>query len=56
MPEILLKNADTVLTMDDDRRELSAVDIRLRDGVIAEIGKDLETSGETSTECNTMQA
>ncbi|MGX1495663.1 cytosine/adenosine deaminase-related metal-dependent hydrolase [Labrenzia sp. MBR-25] len=47
MTELLLKHADTVLTMDDDRRELSAVDIRLRDGVITEIGTDLETSGET---------
>lgn len=47
MPEILIKNADTVLTIDDSRRELSYVDVRIKDGVIAEIGQGLETKGET---------
>ncbi|WP_193140666.1 8-oxoguanine deaminase [Meridianimarinicoccus sp. MJW13] len=47
MTEILLKNADTVLTLDDDRRELSQADLRLRDGVIVEIGSALTTTGET---------
>lgn len=46
MTEILLKNAQTVLTIDDDRRELSNTDIRIVDGVIAEIGTDLQTEGE----------
>lgn len=46
MAEILIRNAKTVLTMDDDRRELSDVDILLRDGVIADIGHALESSGE----------
>ena len=46
MSEILIRNASTVLTMDDSRRELSQVDIRLRDGVIAEIGTDLASNGE----------
>jgi cytosine/adenosine deaminase-related metal-dependent hydrolase len=39
--DFLLKNAQTVLTMDDDRRVLHAVDIRVRAGVIAEIGPTL---------------
>ncbi len=47
MPELLIKNAATVLTMDDDRRELHGTDIRLKDGVIAEFGADLTTTGET---------
>jgi len=47
LPEILLKNADTVLTMDDDRNEFSSVDIRIRDGIIAEIGSDLESNGDS---------
>ncbi|MEV8465639.1 8-oxoguanine deaminase [Fluviibacterium sp. DFM31] len=47
MTEILLKNADTVLTLDDDRRELSRADVRIRDGVIVEIGSALTTTGET---------
>lgn len=46
MSEILIRNASTVLTMDDTRRELSQVDIRLRDGVIAEIGSDLVSDAE----------
>jgi cytosine/adenosine deaminase-related metal-dependent hydrolase len=46
MPEILIKNAHAVITMDDERRELSAADIRIRDGVIVEIGPDLASTGE----------
>jgi cytosine/adenosine deaminase-related metal-dependent hydrolase len=45
MSEILIKNADTLLTMDDGRRELSGVDVRVRDGVIAEIGEKLTSDG-----------
>ncbi|SIS72072.1 Cytosine/adenosine deaminase [Roseivivax lentus] len=45
MAERLLRNADTILTMDDTGTELSGSDIRIRDGVIAEIGPNLETSG-----------
>ncbi len=44
--ETLIANADIVLTMDDERRELTLSDIRLRDGVIAEIGQGLKTTGE----------
>lgn len=46
MRETLIRNADYVVTMDDDRRELAGVDIRLRDGVIVDIAPGLETTGE----------
>ncbi|MFV2051916.1 8-oxoguanine deaminase [Aliiroseovarius sp. YM-037] len=46
MTETLIKNADVVLTMDDKRRELADHDILLKDGVIAEIGTGLSTTGE----------
>ena len=36
--DILIKNAQTVLTMDDSRRELHAVDIHLSMGQIKAIG------------------
>ncbi|MDU9006335.1 8-oxoguanine deaminase [Sedimentitalea todarodis] len=53
MPDILIQNADTVLTMDDARRELPGTDILIRDGVIAEIGQNLRTTGsvQTATGC-----
>ncbi|MCK8464293.1 8-oxoguanine deaminase [Aliiroseovarius sp. S1339] len=44
--EYLISNAKTVLTMDDDSRELSSTDIRITDGVITEIGAGLEQRGE----------
>jgi cytosine/adenosine deaminase-related metal-dependent hydrolase len=37
----IIKNAHTILTMDDTRRELNGHDILLRDGVIAGIGGNL---------------
>ena len=37
MPEVLIRNADVVVTMDDARCELKGADIRLRDGVVAEV-------------------
>lgn len=46
MTEILIKNADAILTMDDARRELHGADIRMKDGVVAEIGQGLTTTGE----------
>ncbi len=46
MTETLIRNADSVLTMDGDRRELTGADILIRDGAIAAIGPDLETTGE----------
>ena len=47
MSEFLIKNAAHVLTMDDTRRELAGCDVRLKDGVIAEIGEGLVSDGET---------
>lgn len=47
MAEILIKNASHVLTMDDARREMAGVDIRIKDGVIAEIGHGLAGGAET---------
>ena len=45
----IIKNAHTILTMDDTRRELNGRDILLRDGVIAEIGENLSIpEGEKS--------
>ncbi len=41
MAEILIRNADHILTMDDSRRELSGADILIRDGVIIDIGQGL---------------
>jgi len=38
---VLLRGADTVLTMDDARRELSGHDILLESGAIAQIGESL---------------
>lgn len=45
MTETLLKSARTALTMDDAGTEFSDVDIRIKDGVIAEIGTGLRTDG-----------
>ncbi|MEL7176641.1 MAG: 8-oxoguanine deaminase [Pseudomonadota bacterium] len=47
MAETVLRNAMTLLTMDDTRRELSGTDIRIRDGIITEIGVGLRSAGET---------
>ena len=41
MTDTLLRRADTILTMDDARRELSGEDILITDGVIAAIGPAL---------------
>ncbi|EAQ04471.1 hydroxydechloroatrazine ethylaminohydrolase [Pseudooceanicola batsensis HTCC2597] len=46
MPELLIRRAGHMLTMDDDRRELRRADVLIRDGVIAEIGEGLSTTGE----------
>ena len=42
----IIKNAHTILTMDDTRRELNGHDILLRDGVIAEIGENLSVPAD----------
>lgn len=45
MADILIQGADTLITMDDTRREISGADLRLRDGVIVEIGQNLAVDG-----------
>lgn len=45
MSEILIRNADTVLTMDATRRELHGADVLLRGGVVAAVGQGLTTTG-----------
>ncbi len=47
MQEFLIRNADHILTMDDEASELTGADILLRGGVIAAIGHGLSTTGET---------
>ncbi len=42
MKEILIRNAHTVITMDDQRRELINSDVKIKGGVIVEIGGDLQ--------------
>jgi cytosine/adenosine deaminase-related metal-dependent hydrolase len=44
--DILVRNADHILTMDDTRRELAGADILIRDGAIAEVGQGLPCEGE----------
>src|SRR5210317_1036056 len=48
MTEILIQNASYVLTMDDDRRELSGVDILIKNGAIADIGTSLSAPAGAS--------
>jgi cytosine/adenosine deaminase-related metal-dependent hydrolase len=43
---VLIRNADHILTMDDTRRELAGADILIRDGVIAEVGFGLTGEGD----------
>jgi 8-oxoguanine deaminase len=45
MTDMTIINAQTILTMDDARRELSGCDIAIRNGVITEIAPDLPRSG-----------
>jgi cytosine/adenosine deaminase-related metal-dependent hydrolase len=46
MFELLIKNAQTVVTMDDQRRELADCDILIAGGVITQIGTGLHSTGE----------
>ena len=45
MSEILIRNADVIVTMDATRRELQGADLLLRGGVIVEVGQGLATLG-----------
>jgi cytosine/adenosine deaminase-related metal-dependent hydrolase len=44
MGEILIQNAETILTMDDDERVVHRADVLIRDGEIAAVGQGLATS------------
>ncbi len=46
MTEILIRNADHILTMDNAGSELAGADVLLRGGKIAALGKGLESVGE----------
>ena len=46
MTELLIRNADYLLTMDETRRELVSADVLLRDGVVVAVGQNLTTEGE----------
>ena len=46
MSETLIRNAHSVLTMDDAGSEYAGADVLLRDGVIVQIGKGLTSTGE----------
>ena len=50
MPDILIRNADVVVTMNATRQELPASDIHLRDGVIHAIGAGLVVPGAEQIE------
>lgn len=45
MLDVLINNADVVLTMDDTRQELHGADIKVVGGVIAQVGHALPTDG-----------
>ncbi|PUB18653.1 8-oxoguanine deaminase [Yoonia sediminilitoris] len=45
MPDLLIKNADIILTMDDDRRKLNGADVLIRNGVISAVDHDLSPDG-----------
>ena len=45
MPDILIRGADAVLTMDDARRELAGADVLIRGGEIAAVGVGLVAPG-----------
>lgn len=47
MTEWLIREASWLVTMDDARRELRDADILIRDGLIADVGTGLQTTGET---------
>ncbi|WP_340247132.1 8-oxoguanine deaminase [Sulfitobacter pontiacus] len=46
MTELLIRNADYLLTMDETRSELVSADVLLRDGVVVAVGQNLTTEGE----------
>ncbi len=45
MGDVLIQGADTLVTMDDGRREIASGDLRIRGGVVAEVGRNLAVDG-----------
>ena len=50
MPDILIRGAEAVLTMDDSRREIAGGDVLIRGGVIAAVGAGLQAPGAAVVE------
>jgi len=48
MVDRVLRGAEVVLTMDDERSRLTGVDVHIAGGVIAAIGPDLQVAGAES--------
>ena len=46
MQDLIVQNADHILTMDDQRLELRGADIRIRGGQIIELGQNLAVKNE----------
>lgn len=46
MPEILIQNADTILTMDARAQVFHGADLLIRDGIVVALGQGLRTNGE----------
>jgi cytosine/adenosine deaminase-related metal-dependent hydrolase len=44
MPDILIKNADAIVTMNAGRDELAGADVLIRGGIIAAVGHDLQAA------------
>src|SRR5512138_1562951 len=47
MPTLLIRNADVLVTMDDQRREIPHADLFVTGGVITEIGANLQHPADT---------
>jgi len=45
MPDLLIRNADLCLTMDDARREIAGCDVLVRGGAIVQVGPGLRSPG-----------
>lgn len=50
MQDILIRNADVIVTMDAARRELARADLLIRGGVIVAVGQGLQAPGATTVE------
>ena len=54
MSEILIRNADVVVTMNAARDERPGCDVLVRGGVIAAVGQGLQTTGEVMEACGCL--